>query len=349
VGREFEPLPGHRKKHSSKAADDPVSKKSKLKRLGTSELGPYAMEKQMPDKLYKALANGPPINYHLKFGPNGTLVKVATVTNETPNLIPVISKLCEKDANVSCAWLCDEGVRHIGKQLQKEGGFCGYRNIQMMISYIQATYGEGRHPFPGMIPSIIKLQDFIENGWDMGINPHGRVETGGIKGTRKYIGTSEAKTLFTSLGISCGAKHLGKQGNQPAHEALYDFVQRYYDEGRTQGNNARIVRTHRPPMYIQHAGHSMTIIGLELYKDGSRGLLVFDPSFSPSPGIRDLVGAKRIGSKANIWALLKLHRRGTQYLGKYKEFELLFVLPETKQTGVIEDSHVHRHLRGRYS
>lgn len=67
----------------------------------------------------------------------------------------------------------------------------------------------------------------------------------------------------------------------------------------------------------------MTIVGLELHQDGSRALLVFDPSFFPSPGIRDLVGAKRIGSKANVDALLKLHRRGTAYLAKYKEYELL--------------------------
>ena len=67
----------------------------------------------------------------------------------------------------------------------------------------------------------------------------------------------------------------------------------------------------------------MTIIGLEKYTNGARSLLVFDPSYSPCPGIRDLVGMKRIGSRANIRALLQLHRRGTPYLYKYPEFELL--------------------------
>lgn len=71
------------------------------------------------------------------------------------------------------------------------------------------------------------------------------------------------------------------------------------------------------------SGHSMTIVGLEHYTNGSRSLLVFDPSYSPCPGIRDLVGVKKIGSKANIRALLQLHRRGTNYLHKYREFELL--------------------------
>ncbi|KAF5864975.1 hypothetical protein ETB97_005862 [Aspergillus alliaceus] len=45
------------------------------------------------------------------------------------------------------------------------------------------------------------LQDMIENAWDMGFNSIGRIETGGIRGTRKYIGTPEAQALFLSLGI----------------------------------------------------------------------------------------------------------------------------------------------------
>ena len=161
------------------------------------------MEQQMPPDLYNQLAAGPPISYHMEFGPNKTLVRVATVANETPNLIPVIAKLCEKDPHVAYAWLCHDGVRHIGKQLPREGGFCGYRNIQMMISYLQSAHFEGgTNPFPGMVPSIIKLQEWIEAGWDMGINDHGKIETGGIKGTRKYIGTSEVRdhTSCASLG-----------------------------------------------------------------------------------------------------------------------------------------------------
>ena len=31
----------------------------------------------------------------------------------------------------------------------------------------------------------------LQNAWDLGINAQGRLETGGIRGTRKYIGTPE--------------------------------------------------------------------------------------------------------------------------------------------------------------
>lgn len=38
---------------------------------------------------------------------------------------------------------------------------------------------------------MLELQDMIERAWDMGFNSHGRIVTGGIRGTRKHIGTSE--------------------------------------------------------------------------------------------------------------------------------------------------------------
>ena len=63
----------------------------------------------------------------------------------------------------------------------------------MLTSYIIGTQSQGVEQFRGKIPSIFRIQDYIENAWDMGINVHGRLETGGIKGTRKYIGTPEVR------------------------------------------------------------------------------------------------------------------------------------------------------------
>ncbi|KAF8457980.1 hypothetical protein BGX38DRAFT_1154818 [Terfezia claveryi] len=294
------PSSSHQKKHS-RTGEEQSRKKSKLRKLGTTQLGPTEM---------------PPIKKHMKFAPNGTLVEVYTVVNETTGLIPVIAKLCEKDDCVTHAWLCDGAVRHVGKQMHKEGGFCSYRNIQMMISYIQGAYVEG-------------------GTW-------GLIRMGGSKrgyqGYTKYIGTSEVETLFASTGLPCGVKHLSRYDEQPAHEVLYDFVQRHFEEGRSRGNSDRILQTCRPPIYFQHAGmHSMTIP------------TCFDPSYSPCPGIRDLVGVSKIGSKANVHALLRLHRRGDNYLYKYREFELLTMLPDNKYTGIIEGFHMHEFLKSRYS
>jgi len=146
----------------------------------------------MPVWLRKELEQGGKQSRETKLDPTtGHLVKVVTVSNETPDLIPVIALLCEHDPRVARAWVCHPGTKHVGKQIRGEGGFCGYRNIQMVVSYIQSAYPRGSHPFEIRIPTILRLQDWIEEGWDKGINSSARLETGGIKGTRKYIGTSE--------------------------------------------------------------------------------------------------------------------------------------------------------------
>jgi zinc finger-containing ubiquitin peptidase 1 len=61
----------------------------------------------------------------------------------------------------------------------------------MMASYINGVESQGYQHFGGKLPTIFQIQDFIEHAWDLGINAQGRLETGGIRGTRKYIGTPE--------------------------------------------------------------------------------------------------------------------------------------------------------------
>ena len=61
----------------------------------------------------------------------------------------------------------------------------------MLLSYLINSGAKGSELFGDAIPSIPDIQDLIEDAWDSGFNVQGRNETGGIKGTRKYIGTSE--------------------------------------------------------------------------------------------------------------------------------------------------------------
>lgn len=75
------------------------------------------------------------------------------------------------------------------------GGFCGYRNIQVLAAHIIATQTTGWKQFGDDIPSIFQIQDLIETAWDRGYNARGRIETGGIRGSRKYIGTPEVWTF----------------------------------------------------------------------------------------------------------------------------------------------------------
>lgn len=154
----------------------------------------------MPAWLQRQLEQGAKVTSRNKISPDGSLVKVETIANETHDIIPVLAQLCEQDPSVQRAFLCHSGVQHVVK-MSREGGFCGYRNIQMMVSFIQATRSQGFEHFPGRIPSIFRLQDLIELAWDKGINSAGRIETGGIRGTRKYIGTPEVNRSLSRFNL----------------------------------------------------------------------------------------------------------------------------------------------------
>jgi hypothetical protein len=163
------------------------------------------------------------------------------LTNVALGIVPVLEQLLQLSPSTQSVYLCSPCVKHISK-LKREGSypsgtifrqdtdfspcagsFCGYRNIQMLISYIIIAEAAGSDLFGETFPTIFQIQDLIENAWDSGFNAQGRQETGGIKGTRKYIGTPEvsfvqrssgevtpvadstvqAKALFDSLGIKC--------------------------------------------------------------------------------------------------------------------------------------------------
>lgn len=149
----------------------------------------------MPSWLLKLLETNPKATRSNKISSDGKLIKQSTIENETVGIIPVLSRLCDQDRSVQRAFFCSPKVRHIFK-IPREGGFCGYRNIQMLISYIEGSQGLDHGHFNQGVPTILELQDLIEHAWDMGFNSVGRVETGGIRGTRKYIGTPEVSFLF---------------------------------------------------------------------------------------------------------------------------------------------------------
>ena len=77
------------------------------------------------------------------------------------------------------------------------GAFCGYRNTQMLFSHLIGTSELGTDWYGFKVPSIFEIQDFIEEAWTRGFNSRGKTETGGIKGTRKYIGTPEVPPIDT--------------------------------------------------------------------------------------------------------------------------------------------------------
>lgn len=168
----------------------------------------------------------------------------------------------------------------------------------------------------------------IEDAWDQGFNESGRVQTGGIRGTRKHIGTPEAQALFDSLKISCKADRFQDvKGGAKACEQLLDSVERYFSTSVTtahQGIAPRVCNTGLPPIYLQRPRHSMTIVGIEKRKGGSRSLLVFDPAYSPSKTmLRRLSLVSATDSAEPSTSLIKPYRRGKKYLKRYHAFETM--------------------------
>ncbi|OGM42446.1 hypothetical protein ABOM_008261 [Aspergillus bombycis] len=291
-----------------------------VKKLGRTELGPYAHEKQMPSWLRKLLEKGVKITESNTIAPDGTLRKHHSMENETADVVPVLARLCEQDKSVQRAFFCSPKVHQVSK-MPKEGGFCGYRNIQMLISYIKECRVPGHECFSETLPTILQIQEMIENAWDMGFNSIGRIETGGIRGTRKYIGTPEAQALFLSLGIQCEASSIGGTKDMQAHDALFMCIANYFRQTCCLDTNDKVFLTNLPPIYFQHQGHSLTIIGFEIRDNGSANLLVLDPMFKPSSAVKRLRGMRT--ASADPARILKGYRRGTDYLQKYKIFEVL--------------------------
>ena len=275
----------------------------------------------MPSWLRKLLEDGAKVTLSNQLAVDGTIVRVETIENETPNIVPVLARLSDMDRSVERAIYCWPEVRYVSK-LPKEGGFCGYRNIQMLISYIRGAKSEGYRHFRGRIPSILVLQDLIENAWDMGFNASARLETGGIRLTRKYIGTPEAEALFASLRIPCESSACASDKEMNAHENLLLAVGKYFWPMGTMDNNDKVTISRKSPIYFQHRGHSMTIVGIEIRKDDRVNLVVFDPMFKPSPAVQKLVNSNSFRVQ-DPGLLLKAYRRGETYLSKYDQFELL--------------------------
>lgn len=245
----------------------------------------------------------------------------SSIENELRGTVGTLANLLERDTGVAEAYLCDSRVQHVFK-LPREGAFCGYRNCQMMLSLvlnarwpgyetIVAAVGGNPSAPERPIPNILELQHLIEQAWDAGFNRRCRTETGGILNTRKYIGTPECKSLLSLLQIPTSFTHIHDVSfpdktdprNGLAHEHLFDTVETYFRSHRNNNQHSptssgRIHTTKAPPIYFQQPGHSMTIIGLEKRSNGQRNLLVLDPGFGPSKGIRTLLERQEAGSDA---------------------------------------------------
>jgi len=308
---------------SSIGPKDALKDHPKSGRLGTKELGPHAFEKAMPREVRRALENASKPSYECRIGPSGKVIREAIVYNEKPRPIPILADLSAHDPNVTIAYFCHKSVKHVHK-VKCDGNFCGYWNIQMLLSYRLARIEDPAHSYLPL-PNVLEIQDTIEAAWDAGTCAFGRTETGGIRNTRKWIGTHEAAAYFLHLGQPVTALSFRTSSNPKApaaHTQLLDYVEAYFlsdlEYARKNGTSRL---TQMAPIYFQRPGHSMTIVGMERRTDGERVLLVFDPSYAVAETFRLLDRGKF--SKSQIATLMAPFRQDEAALARYKEYEIM--------------------------
>lgn len=118
------------------------------------------------------------------------------------------------------------------------GWGCGWRNIQMLSSYLLKERDEAKNILfggVGFVPDIPSLQRWLEIAWEMGFDATGS-ETFNKKiyGKKKWIGTTECAALLRSFGLRA---RIVDFGSKSVEEAVRDHtnVKRKNENGPVYG------------------------------------------------------------------------------------------------------------------
>ncbi|XP_028984578.1 zinc finger-containing ubiquitin peptidase 1 [Betta splendens] len=275
-------------KRRQKEAQQEREEFKKLQRqYGLDNRGGYS--KQMERSMERAVARGrmDPLEFHCKRAEMMESLASGTDDGRTRTR-GVIRALCEY-YQAECrdcihVWLsCD--TDHYGSSAGDQGWGCGYRNFQMLLSSLHRI--DMYSPFlqAKTAPSIPHVQCMIEEAWRKGLDPQGASHFNSqLQGTRAWIGATEIFSLLTSLEIHARIIDFHQPtGPGDTHPRLFDWVKEYFSQSSNSGKlPPRLIQTSLPPLYLQHQGHSCSIIGLEQRKNGHLCLLVLDPGSSVS-------------------------------------------------------------------
>ncbi|XP_011495521.1 PREDICTED: zinc finger with UFM1-specific peptidase domain protein-like [Ceratosolen solmsi marchali] len=277
----------------------------------------YAGEMSVADYYEKQIELRVAENSGIDDGSSCTRVK------QLSGLVPKVRAASQACSNVVNTWMCST-VDHYAVTYGDKGWGCGYRNMQMMISsllqhtgYNELVYkawssgvsnnSSHENPQRSSMPSISRLQKMIEWAWTQGFDIQGAEQLGAkLANTRKWIGATEVVTLLSSLRIRCQLVDFHRPTNPDGgHPQMFKWVLQYF-----QRND-----DFKPPLYLQHQGHSRTIMGVEQLRDGSIIMLVLDPSHSPFqmaqfnitssvPGAMRLVRISTVAMKARQYQVV---------------------------------------------
>ncbi|KAL3273955.1 hypothetical protein HHI36_015378 [Cryptolaemus montrouzieri] len=257
----------------------------------------------------------------------------------TRSIVPRVRAMSLNAQNVVRTLLCT-CVDHFASSYGDRGWGCGYRNTQMLISSLLTHTGynerlyklwQTEKPPRSAVPSISRLQSLIEHAWSQGFDVQGSEQLGcRLVNTRKWIGATEVVTLLSFLRIKCQLVDFHRPtGPGGTHPEMFNWVLKYFENS--------VGGEFTPPLYLQHQGHSRTIMGIEIHRDGSLVMLVLDPSHSPQQ-------MAQFGDTSTANASLRLLRKSEAAM-KAKQYQIVAIVGTIDNEQQYQQSKVLRGLR----
>ena len=136
----------------------------------------------------------------------------------------------------------------------------------------------------GLVPQIPYVQEALENAWSAGFDVEGAAQLGHkIMGKNTWIGATEIVTLLRSFGIRARLVDFWRPtGADGTHPELSRWTKHYFTTSLNSAHsvsNSCLVCDDRLPLFLQHSGHSRTVVGIELDLTGDVvSFLIFDPA-----------------------------------------------------------------------
>ncbi|KAF4103036.1 zinc finger-containing ubiquitin peptidase 1 isoform X2 [Onychostoma macrolepis] len=305
------------------------------KQFGLDNSGGY--RKQMERNMERAVSRGQmvPAEFHKKKAEmlESLASGVDDGRSKTSGLMGALYRYYQRNTS-DCAhlWLCAE-TDHYSSSEGDKGWGCGYRNFQMLLSSLHRM--EQYKLLPVSVPSIPRVQALIEEAWGQGADPQGASHFNlRLQGTRAWIGATEIYAVLTSLSVKARIVDFHKHtGPGDTHPRLFEWVKQYFSHSASRGARLppKIVQTTLPPIYLQHQGHSRSIVGVEQKVNGNLCLLLFDPGCAPGE-------MRKVLSQDTAVTMVRRMRKFPGSL-KHRQYQVVAVegllTPEEKQSRIL--------------
>lgn len=264
--------------------------------------------------------------------------------NRVRNIVPHIESLflttttsskAKQQPTKRTVYLCCSQTDQAIASLWDKGWSCGYRNCQTIMAYLEKQMERGSAVLR-RVPTVRGLQILLEEAWRDGFDPQGAFQLRHkVLGTQKWIGTTEVYTILAYLGVRSTILDFDANQTNTSHDIMMDWLQSYFAPGQKNSNSnnafnalmqssarsSKIVHvTNRPPVYMQNAGHSRTVVGMELHDNGTRHLVVLDPGRKTPRKTEQQSGG---GSSRLTGVTLTSFRLDTNTIARKSQYQLL--------------------------